>query len=464
MDTRNLGFVIAAVKGELLAGSPTLPLSRVSTDSRDLREGDLFFAIQGERFDGHEFIAEAAAKGATAVIVHRLPVGGLPPGIAVIKVANTRQALAHLAARYRLDFEFPVVCVAGSNGKTTTKEMTASLLSSSWPVAKSEASHNNDIGVPTTILHWQARHRAAVVEAGTNHPGELRPLLDIIRPTIGVIPSIGREHLEHFGDIEGVLQEESQLPEVLGKEGLLILNGDMPYADGVAAKSAARVIRVGFGEDNHWRIRVEAALWERTAFHIDSPQSEWNGTWLLGMPGRHMVHNAALGVAVAASLGIDPVRAREALARFTGAKQRLQLSRPGGLWLLDDTYNANADSVLAALQTLCDLPCAGRRVAVLGDMAELGPHAETAHEEVGKFAAKLGLDALFAIGRYSLITAAAAAGRVAVGAFPDVDSAVPAVRAYLKPGDAVLAKASRSSRLERVVEALRQEFNTVGAE
>ena len=460
MDTRNLGYVVDAVNGELLAGSPTLPLSRVTTDSRDLREGDLFFAIQGERFDGHEFMAEAAAKGAAAAIVHRLPADPLPAGLAVIKVSNTRQALAALAARYRLDFDFPVVCVAGSNGKTTTKEMTAALLASSWPVAKSEASHNNDIGVPITLLHWQARHRAAVVEAGTNHPGELRPLLDVIKPTIGVIPSIGREHLEHFGDLEGVLSEESQLPEILGSQGLLILNGDMPCVDRLTAKCAARVIRVGFGEKNEWRIRVEAALWERTAFHVESPYPDWNGTWLLGVPGRHMVLNAALALAVGARLGIDPGRAREALARFTGAKQRLQLSRPGGLWLLDDTYNANADSMLAALQTLCDLPCAGRRVAVLGDMAELGPHAETAHEEVGKFAAKLGLDALFAIGRYSLVTAAAAAGKVAVGAFPDVDSAVPAVRAYLKPGDAVLAKASRSSRLERVVDALRTEFAT----
>ncbi|HTI71982.1 MAG TPA: UDP-N-acetylmuramoyl-tripeptide--D-alanyl-D-alanine ligase [Candidatus Limnocylindria bacterium] len=458
MDSRTLEYAMMVVNGEWLAGSPALSFSRVTTDSRDLRVGDLFIALEGERFDGHEFLAEAAAKGAVGAVVQRVPAVSLPPEFTLIKVARTRQALLDLSRRYRADFAFPVICVAGSNGKTTTKEMVAAVLSSSWPTAKSEASHNNDIGVPLTILRWQARHHAAVVEAGTNHPGELQPLLDIIRPTIGVIPSIGREHLEYFGDMEGVLAEEGTLPQSLPPDGTLFINGDLPWADRLASVSRARVVRVGFGERNDWKVRIDATQWERTVFHLKSPDQAWTGLWVLGMPGRHMMLNAALAIAVGARLGADPDRARAALAGFSGARQRLQLSRAGDLWLLDDTYNANADSMLAALQTLCDLPCAGRRVAVLGDMAELGPHAATAHEEVGKSAARLGLDALFTVGRYSNITAAAALGAPMVAAFPDVDAAVPALREYLKAGDAVLAKASRSSRLERVVEALRREF------
>ncbi len=465
MEPRSIDYVRAAVDGELLTGSPDALCLRVTTDSRDVRTGDLFVAVQGERFDGHDFLADAARKGAVGALIHHPPTGDIPPGFALIRVGETRVALGALARRYREEFSFPLVCVAGSNGKTTTKELAAALLSTRWFTAKSEASFNNDIGVPLTLLRFTKRHQAAVVEAGTNHPGELEPLLDSIRPTIGAIPSIGREHLEFFKDMEGVLAEEGKLGEVLPADGLLVLNGDIPWAERLAALTRARVIRAGFAPNNEWRVRIVATHWESTAFEVTAPDAAWTGSYLLGMPGRHMVQNAVIALTVAAQLGVDPDAARNALARFSGARQRLQWSRIGGVWLIDDTYNANADSMLAALETLSDLPCSGRRVAVLGDMAELGPQAETAHGEVGRNAAALGLDAVFAIGKYSRITAdAASSPSVTSVSFPDIDSAMPAVLEYLRPGDAVLAKASRSSRLERIVEALQRNFNHVPAE
>ncbi len=455
MEPFPLQFFADAAGAELIAAQPLSMVRRITTDSRQVQSGDLFVALRGDRFDGHDYLESVHRQGGYALIStawrNRAPVD-LPR----LVVDSPRSAYARLAHAYRRQFNLPVICIAGSNGKTTTKEMVAALLSAGICTLKSEASFNNDIGLPASLLRIERRHQAGVFEVGTNHPGELAPLVRLAAPRIGVLTSIGREHLEFFGDLAGVAAEEGALAEWLPSAalgGLLVIQGECAFASHVAARTSARVIRVGFAANQAWRPEIKSVGWSGTRFTVQSPVPGWSGEWLLPLPGRHSVSNAVLAMVVASELGIDPVAARQALASFVPAQRRLNLRVAAGVRVIDDSYNANADSVLAALQTLADLPCSGRRVAVLGDMAELGRMTETAHAEVGRAAARLGIDAVFAIGSHAPVTAeAAGASRSRV--FRHVDAVLPALSDYVREGDALLIKASRSSGLERVTEGL----------
>lgn len=458
MEPVTLQFIAEASKGTFHPHEAgCVRVSGVCTDSRRLRAGNLFLALCGERFDGHDFLKDSGLKKASAVVVSQNRLTDVPQGIPAVSVPNTREALGHIAAAYRNRFSLPVFCVAGSNGKTTTKELLAALLETQFPTLRSQASFNNDIGVPLSLLELDGSHRAAVLEAGTNHPGELAPLVRLIAPHYGVVPQIGREHLEHFGDIDGVIAEESALGEGLPADGVLFLNGDCEAARPLASRTSARVVRTGFDAGNDWQARILDNGWTSTRFEVTAPEPEWCGVFEIAVPGRHMVSNAILALAAAAELRVQPEAARKALSQFSGAKQRLQWSEQRGIRWLDDTYNANADSTLAALQTLSELPCTGRRVAVLGDMAELGEHTTEAHREVGAAAYRLGIDLLVCIGHSAGHTADGASGLRQVLTCSDVEQAVLALRPLIQPGDCVLAKASRSSRLERLFEALKGE-------
>ena len=458
MEPVTLQFIAEASKGTFHPHEAgCVHVSGVCTDSRRLRAGNLFLALCGERFDGHDFLKDSGLKKASAVVVSQNRLTDVPQGIPAVSVPNTREALGHIAAAYRNRFSLPVFCVAGSNGKTTTKELLAALLETQFPTLRSQASFNNDIGVPLSLLELDGSHRAAVLEAGTNHPGELAPLVRLIAPRYGVIPQIGREHLEHFGDIDGVIAEESALGEGLPADGVLFLNGDCEAARPLASRTSARVVRTGFDAGNDWQARILDNGWTSTRFEVTAPEPEWCGVFEIAVPGRHMVSNAILALAAAAELRVEPEAARKALSQFSGAKQRLQWSEQRGIRWLDDTYNANADSTLAALQTLSELPCTGRRVAVLGDMAEIGEQTTEAHREVGAAAHLLGIDLLVCIGHSAGHTADGASGLRQVLTFSDVEQAVLALRPLIQPGDCVLAKASRSSRLERLFEALKGE-------
>ena len=458
MEPVTLQFIAEASKGTFHPHEAgCVHVSGVCTDSRRLRAGNLFLALCGERFDGHDFLKDSGLKKASAVVVSQNRLTDVPQGIPAVSVPNTREALGHIAAAYRNRFSLPVFCVAGSNGKTTTKELLAALLETQFPTLRSQASFNNDVGVPLSLLELDGSHRAAVLEAGTNHPGELAPLVRLIDPRYGVVPQIGREHLEHFGDIDGVIAEESALGEGLPTDGVLFLNGDCDAARPLASRTQARVVRTGIDAGNDWQARILGNDWNSTRFEVTAPEPEWCGVFEIAVPGRHMVSNALLALAAAAELRVKPEAARKALSCFSGAKQRLQCSEQRGIHWLDDTYNANTDSTLASLQTLSELPCPGRRVAVLGDMAELGDHTAEAHREVGAAAYRLGIDLLVCIGRSAAHTANGASGMPQVLVFPDVERATLALRPLLQPGDCVLAKASRSSRLERLFEALKVE-------
>ena len=461
METRSLKFVADACTAERIGGLAEAAVLGVGTNSKTAKAGDVFFAIKGEKFDGHDFIAEVVDKKVAAVVVaeHQAPAlrALVPPGVALLVVANVRLALGGLAAAYRREFSLPVIAVGGSNGKTTTKELIASVLRKKFPVLWSEASFNNDLGVPATLLRLEKTHRAAVLEVGTNHPGELAPLVKMIAPKFGVITSIGREHLEFFGDLEGVAREEGNLAELLPADGKLFLNGDDVWADRLAARTNAAVVRVGTGENNHWRAKKIRLDKNGVTFQVEAERTEFSGEYRVNLLGRHQAINALLALAIGAELGLAREQMLPGLAECPPAKMRLNYWEANGVRVLDDCYNANADSTLAALETLCGLPLQGRRVAVLGDMAELGDHSAAAHAEIGRRAAELKIGQLFAVGKMApvMAQAARAAGLVRVFEFLEVEGAVKAVKNFLKSGDVVLLKASRSTRLERIAETLK---------
>jgi UDP-N-acetylmuramoyl-tripeptide--D-alanyl-D-alanine ligase len=459
VDPRTIQFIAGACAGNILSGQPEASVLRVSTDSREAQAGDLFVALTGGRFDGHSFLAEVAAKGVAAVLVNRDRATGLnlPSSCAVIAVNDTRAALGRIAGAYRPQLTLPVIAVGGSNGKTTTKELLAAVLRQKLNTVASEASYNNDIGVPHTLLRIDTASQVAVVEVGTNHPGELAPLVRMTAPRLGIITNIGREHLEFFGDLDGVAREEGFLAELLPSDGVLFLNGDDAYAEALAARATAKLVRVGFGEGNPWRAAWARLSKEGCVFRVVAERDEFSGDYRIGLLGRHQVANALFAIAVGAELGLTREEIQIGLAECRPAKMRLQLYEVNGVRVLDDAYNANADSVVAALQTLTGLPCKGRTVAVLGDMAELGKHTETAHREVGRRAAELGVGQLFAVGAMAGVTAQAAreAGLSRVMEFADVETAAGAVKNFAKAGDVLLLKASRVARLERITELLR---------
>jgi UDP-N-acetylmuramoyl-tripeptide--D-alanyl-D-alanine ligase len=457
MESRTLKYVAAVAEGQLLNGSPEQTVARISTDSRQAQAGDLFFALAGERFDGHAFLAEVARAGVAAVVAER---GKLPAGFdgcAVIAVDNTRRALGRLGAAYRRDFDLPIIAVGGSNGKTTTKELIASVLRQKKAALWSEASFNNDVGVPLTLLRLERSHQAAVLEAGTNHPGELQPLLRMILPRFGVITNIGREHLEFFHDLVGVAREEGAIAEALPSDGVLFLNGDNPWSEVLARRTRARVITAGLNGGNDCVARDVRINENGAAFRVECRYPGVSGEYRINLLGRHQVINALLALAVGAEMGLGRAEIERGLLACVPARMRLQLCNPGGIRVLEDCYNANADSMLAALQTLRELPCRGRRVAVLGDMAELGGSSRAAHVEVGRRAAQSRLDQLFAIGRRAsqIAEAARARGLKSVVEITDVEPAAQAIKEFARPGDVVLVKASRSMRLERITEVLR---------
>ena len=430
----------------------------VSSDSRRISKGVLFWALAGDRFDGHDFVAQSIEVGAVAAVVAESKLPSLAKDLPLVVVKDTKVALGKFGARYRQDFSPVVVGVAGSNGKTSVKDLIFSVLNEKIDTIASEASFNNDIGVPQTLLRIESKHRAAVLELGTNHPGELAPLIGMVQPKIGVITSIGREHLEFFGDLAGVAKEEGTLAEMLPKNGLLVINGDSPEVKSIINRAKCRVVKVGAGEQNDWRVEALGTSEEGTRFKLTAPDANWSGEWSVNLLGRHHALNAALAVLVGRELEMGRAEIQRGLSNCRPAKMRMQIERVSGATILNDAYNANADSMCAALRTLAEFSTRGRRIAILGDMAELGETASAAHREIGSLAGELKIDHVIAIGRHSILTAdcARAAGAGNASAFLDFNMAVAAILHLVQPDDVVLVKASRSSKLERVVDALRK--------
>jgi len=467
MDPMTLAQVSEACGGRLLRGDPARRVHRVCTDTRAILPQDLFIALRGLRFDGHSFLEAAVRAGAEAAVVEAACEEGAPPGIALIGVQDTRASLGQLAGHCRRGLNATCVAVAGSNGKTSTKELLASVLAQQGRTHASAASFNNDVGVPLTLLGADASHRYVVAEAGSNHPGELAPLLQWIQPQHGILTSIGREHLEFFGSLEGVIEEESQLAAALPEEGLLVMPGGVPGEALIRKRSRARVVTAGLEEGCDWAGKVVRQDWGGTEFVVAAPRARYSGTYQIPLLGKQQAGNAIRVVALAAQLGLEPEAIRRGLAASAGAPMRMEPRMRGGLRILNDAYNANPDSMAAALDVFRELPVEGKRVAVLGDMAELGVHSDGLHAEAGRKSAESRLDWLVGVGEggKELALAARQAGGIGrVDWVNGTEAAAGLLNASLVAGDAVLLKGSRRMRLEKLAEVLTTGEVAVGKE
>jgi UDP-N-acetylmuramoyl-tripeptide--D-alanyl-D-alanine ligase len=454
-----LADVAAATGAAAAAGAPSeRALAGVSIDSRTLPAGALFVAIAGPRFDGHDFLAQAAGRGAAAALVHRDVVDA--HGLPLLRVADTTRALADLSRHVRLVAAIPVVAITGSMGKTTTKEMTAALLGTRGPVLKTEGNLNNQYGLPLTLLRLAPEHRAAVLELGMSAAGELRLLSGIAQPDVAIITNVAPVHLEFFPSIEAIAAAKAEILEGLRPSGAAVLNGDDPRLRRVGEAFRGGDV-LWFGHDR--RFDVSAENWRGTPFGMRFDLRLGGRTLdiALPLPGPHFVMNFLAAAAAAHRLGVDPDAIAETATHMTAAAHRGQVLRlTEGVTLIDDCYNANPQAVEAAIVAL-EMASGARRVAVLGDMLELGPTGPGLHRQVGEAIAPR-IDVLVGVGTLAggFLEGARAAGCSAetLHAFPDAASAAAAITEIVRPGDAVLVKGSRGVHLEGIVDALTARF------
>jgi UDP-N-acetylmuramoyl-tripeptide--D-alanyl-D-alanine ligase len=434
-----------AVEGELHGAAQRF--DGVSTDSRAVGAGELFVALEGERFDGHEYVAEAQKRGAAGALTSRLVQTQVP--MAQVVVEDTRLALGRLAAYWRGRFALPVVALTGSNGKTTVKEMLASILAAHLGdrsrVLATEGNLNNDIGMPLTLLRLREEHRFAVIEMGMNHEGEIDYLTHIAQPTVAVVNNAQRAHVGILGSIEAIARAKGEIYAGLRGSGVAVVNEDDAFAGYWKGLNAAHRI-VTFGLSPAADVRAEPAG-RGWLFHI--PGHEF--VLELLVRGEHNVRNALAAGAAAVALELPADMIRSGLAEFRGVPGRLQRRRSAsGAWVIDDSYNANPESMKAAIRVLAAEP--GRRVFVMGDMGELGAGADGMHAEVGTFARESGIDALFTLGEAS--RHAAQAFGAGAQPFGDVESLIAAAGRESASGATLLVKGSRFMRMERVADAL----------
>jgi len=442
----SLAEAAAMASGRVSGGE--VSFSGVSTDSRSVRQGELFVALRGERFDGHQFLAAAAARGAAAGLVDRRYHGAYP--VPVIVVEDTKRALGELARNWRARFAPALIGITGSNGKTTVKEMVASILRShagEQAVLATTGNLNNDIGVPIMLLRLRAEHRLCAIELGMNHRGEIAYLASLAAPTVALVNNAQREHLEFMGSVEEVAAENASVYDALPAHGVAIVNADDEHASFFRQRAGRRRI-VDFGLEKG-AVRARHALGHLSSeLTVQTPQGETRA--VLAIPGLHNVRNALAAAACAFAAGVPVNAIGEGLSAFRPYTGRLQVKQArDGVTVIDDSYNANPDSVRAAIDVLA--ACPAPRVLVLGDMGEVGPRGPEFHREIGAYAKTRGIDSLLALGEASVH----AVEGFGAGAqhFADVESLVPALMS--QSGDrTVLVKGSRFMKMERVVAAL----------
>ncbi len=410
-----------------------------SIDTRTLQPGDLYIAIKGDRFDGHDYCRAAEEKGAAGLLVHDAVESGLPQ----LKVDDTRVALGLLGKMWAERFQVPTVAVTGSNGKTTVKEMIAAILSQLGPVLSTRGNFNNDIGVPLTLLRLREHHQYAVIEIGANHVGEVGMLSKLVRPDVALVNNVGEAHLEGFGSIEAVAEAKSEIFQGLSSDGWAVINSDDRFAD-FMREAASNCHRHEFGSADDVAVRL---LPENT-LRIASGEKTLSPRFKL--LGRHNRMNAVAATAVAQCMDVQPVAIMSGLATIEPVAGRLnQKHGINDASLIDDTYNANPVSVRAAIDVLADMP--GTRVLVLGDLGELGVNEQTMHAELGAYAKSAGIDQLYTVG---ILSAHAANSFSGAKHFDSQEQVVAQLRSEMNKGMTVLVKGSRGSRMERVVRPL----------
>jgi UDP-N-acetylmuramoyl-tripeptide--D-alanyl-D-alanine ligase len=425
-------------------------ITNLSTDSRTLQPGDLFVALRGDNFDGHKFIAQAMQRGAAGAIVERAWTGKPAPDFSLLRVEDTLAAYQQIAGTYRHSLGLKVVAITGSNGKTSTKDFTAAVLARRFRVTKTDGNFNNHVGLPQTMLRASARDQVAVWEIGMNHPGEIAPLAQLARPNIAIITNIGLAHIEFMGSREAIAQEKGDLAASLGPDGTLVLNSSDEFAEAIARRTSANTIFAGL---EHGAVRADEIVQTASGAEFSILEGAHRCHALLPVPGLHMVQNALLAIAAGRVLGVSLEDCAAGLASAPLTQARLQIKSIRGVQFIDDSYNANPDSMKAALRTLMELETDGQRIAVLGQMAELGEQSAVGHREVGETAASLGIDRLIALGEggREIAEAARAAGLTNSIGVTTVEEAAELL-AETQRGDLVLVKGSRAARTERVLE------------
>lgn len=450
MNLQSLQIVAMATDGRILRDNHNLHLSGVSTDTRTLKPGALYFALVGDVHDGHAFLTEAERRGAAAAVIHNKDVANSVAKLPLVLVKDTTRALGDLAHWHRKQCPTTVIGITGSNGKTTTKEMLHHILNGVAPSVCTLGNQNNAIGVPLTLFEMQPEHVYAVVEMGTNSPGEIARLCEIADPDIGLLTNVSAAHLERLGSIEGVAHEKAALLHHTARRGGAFYNADDFWSRRIAASLRGNLF--SFGIQNNADVRT---------FHLhpDDGRTRFKivggPTIDLPVPGEHNARNALAAVAVARKLGIDWDRIVARLATFRLPPMRMEVRRVQGITLINDAYNANPVSMDAAARALRDTPCSGRRILVIGDMHELGPNSVELHRGLGKAIAAYQLDYLFGIGPLTaeLLRSAAEHGmdEHALHLAESKETLAAVLRGIIGNGDVVLFKASRAARLEEVI-------------
>lgn len=445
MNSLPLNEIAAMCGGQPPEHSGHQTVRRITKDTRTLVPGDLYLALRGENFDGNAFVQQAAAKGAAAAILDD-PHVPRPEGLPVILVEDGLKALQRLAEGWRDRLALKVIGITGSNGKTSTKEFTAAVLSTRYRTVKTEGNLNNHVGVPLSILSAEVADGAAVWEMGMNHAGEIAPLAAMARPDVGIITNIGVAHIEYLGSREAIAKEKRALLQALRPEGVAVIPAQDDFADYLASGTSARVMRVG-GPDSEVRAEKIQVTTEGTSFCIIANGEEVAAR--VPVPGFHMVSNALLAVGAGLACGLSLEECAEGLEHTPIVGGRMAKRMVRGVTFLDDTYNANPDSMVAALEVLKSLACDGKRIAVLGRMGELGSYAGEGYRRVGSHA---GADLLIAVGPETHPMAEAAQGRFPeVRSFLTTDEASEFLRGIAGENDIVLVKGSRSARMESII-------------
>jgi len=454
MRPRSLIEVAAVVDGSV-RGDGAVIVRGAAVDSRQAGRGDLFVALPGEQVDGHDFVGDALAHGASAAMVRGDWRGRVEP---TVGVADPGAALLRLARDERSTLSAQVVGITGSTGKTLTKDLTAAVLGRRFRVVASPASFNNEVGLPLTLLRADEGTEAVVCEMGSRGPGHIRLLCEVASPTVGVVTNAGEAHMALFGSRDALRDAKAELPEALPASGVAVLNADDPVVRSYAERTRARVVLFGTApaaEVSAGSVDLQPRT-GRARIVLRTPDG--SAPVLLPLPGEHMVGNALAAAAVGWALGVAVESSAQALATAPVTGGRMQTTEAGGVRIVNDAYNANPTSTAAALRAIRWMASSGRCIAVLGQMAELGSIADEEHERIGELVARLGIDVLVVVGPDArLIGVAARREGVppdAIVACDDVVQATSAVLSMAQPGDVVLVKASRVARLERVADAL----------
>jgi UDP-N-acetylmuramoyl-tripeptide--D-alanyl-D-alanine ligase len=446
--------------GILIQGDQSNAFTGVSIDSRTIKPGELFFALKGEKFDGHEFITEAVKRGGKGIVVQKEVTGILDKNFPIIKVPDTIQALGDIANFWRRRHQIPLVAITGSNGKTTTKEMLAGVLAEKYKVVKNPGNFNNLIGLPLSLLNMNSHDQIAVLEMGMNRKGEIRRLTQIAEPDIGILTNISAVHLEGLATLKGVTEAKRELLEVMGGKGRLIFNSDDHRVAKLGNGFPGEKISFGIRNPSDWvatNITKEAV---GVLFKLKGPMGTISIS--LRLLGRHQVYNALAASAAASLLGLELEEIKRGLDAFKPLPMRMELLILGrDIKIINDTYNANPQSMRLALRTLKEAR-GGRKIAVLGDMWELGEQAPKAHIEIGRWVKEAGVKLLFLLGQFAPYVSQ---GALKAGMDPktvflgkDPRELIHLITPSLRMGDWVLIKGSRIMKMERIIEGLREKL------